>query len=99
MAHKAKNTIYGKYLPTQKLLIFKYLFIYLCLIVVAADGLSCPKTCEIFFLQPGIEPTSPELEGRFLTTGPIRKPQKLLVLQTCCKPGSQVLFRQTWVGI
>ena len=32
--------------------------------------LSCPEACEILVPQPGIEPLSPALEGRFLTTGP-----------------------------
>ena len=31
---------------------------------------SCPTACRILVLQPGIEPTSPALEGRFLTTRP-----------------------------
>ena len=32
-------------------------------------GLSCPLTCEILVPTPGIEPMSPALQGRFLTTG------------------------------
>ena len=36
-----------------------------------AHGLSsCPVACGILVPQPGIEPASPALEGRFLTTGP-----------------------------
>ena len=31
---------------------------------------SCPVACGILVLQPGIEPTSPALEGGFLTTRP-----------------------------
>ena len=38
--------------------------------VVAACGLSCPAAPEILVPRPGIEPTSPALEGRFFTTGP-----------------------------
>ena len=38
--------------------------------VVVVCGLSCPVACGILVPQPGIEPTSPALEGRFLTTGP-----------------------------
>ena len=38
--------------------------------VVVAPGLSFPAACEILVHQPGIKPTSPALEGRFLTTGP-----------------------------
>ena len=33
-------------------------------------GLSCPVACEILTPQLGIEPASPALGGRFLTTGP-----------------------------
>ena len=32
--------------------------------------LSCSAACGILVLGPGIEPTSPVLEGEFLTTGP-----------------------------
>ena len=38
--------------------------------VVVAPGLSCPTACGILVPRPGIEPASPELEGRFFTTGP-----------------------------
>ena len=38
--------------------------------VVAACGLSCPAAYGILVPQPGIEPASSALEGRFLTTGP-----------------------------
>ena len=58
----------------------KYLFIYLfigCIrswlqhtgSFVATRGLSCPAACGILVPRPGIEPTSPTLEGGFLTTG------------------------------
>ena len=35
---------------------------------IAACGLSCPVAYEILVPRPGIEPTSPALEGGFLTT-------------------------------
>ena len=38
--------------------------------LVVAHGLSCPAACGILVPRPGIEPVSPALEGRFLTTGP-----------------------------
>ena len=38
--------------------------------VVVACGLSCPVACGILVPQPGIEPVSPALKGRFFTTGP-----------------------------
>ena len=50
-----------------------YLFIWLHWVFVSACGLSCPEACGILIPQPGIEPASPALEGRFLTTGPTRK--------------------------
>ena len=37
--------------------------------VVVARGRSCPAACGILVPRPGIEPESPVLEGRFLTTG------------------------------
>ena len=44
--------------------------------VIAAREFSCPVACGILFIRPGIEPESPALEGRFLTTAP---PGKSLV--------------------
>ena len=41
--------------------------------LVVARGLSCPEACGILVPWPGIEPTSPALEGGFLTTGPSGK--------------------------
>ena len=38
--------------------------------VVVLHRLSCPSACEILVPQTGIEPTSPALQGRLLTTGP-----------------------------
>ena len=38
--------------------------------LVVARGLSCPVTCGILVPPPGIEPSSPALEGGFFTTGP-----------------------------
>ena len=40
-----------------------------CLVVVVG-GLSCPTACGILFPRPAIEPVSPVLQGKFLTTGP-----------------------------
>ena len=45
-----------------------------------ARGLSCPAACGILLPWPGIEPTSPVLEGGFLTTGPSGKSLKGLFL-------------------
>ena len=41
--------------------------------VSRACRLSCPTACGILVSQPEIEPSSPALEGGFLTTGPPRK--------------------------
>ena len=45
-------------------------FIFGCVRSQLYLGFSCSLTCGILVSQPGIEPTSPTLEGRFLTTGP-----------------------------
>ena len=37
---------------------------------VVARGLSCPTAGGILVPRPGMEPTSPALEGGFFTTGP-----------------------------
>ena len=39
-----------------------------------------PTACGTLFLQPGIEPTPPALEGRVLTTGPLGKSLDVLLL-------------------
>jgi len=39
-----------------------------------ASGLSCPTACGTLVPRPGIELTSPALQGRFLTTRPPGKP-------------------------
>ena len=41
--------------------------------VVTVHGLSCSVACGILLPGPGIEPMSPALQGRFLTTGPTRE--------------------------
>ena len=38
-----------------------------------ANGLGCSKACGILAPRPGIELSSPVLQGRFLTTGPPEK--------------------------
>ena len=45
--------------------------------LVAAHWLSCPGSCVILALHPGMEPISPALQGEFLTTGSLGKTQKL----------------------
>ena len=56
--------------------------------VVVVRGLSCPVACGILVPRPGIEPTSPALEGRFFTTGPPGKSHSLLFLPT--HPGAEL---------
>ena len=64
-----------------------YLFIWLCRLLLAALGFllchagssivvlgfSCPMACGILVPQPGIKLVSPQLQSRFLTTGPLGK--------------------------
>ena len=46
--------------------------------VVVVHWFSCSAACGILVPWPGIKPTPPELQGRFLTTGPPGKsPDKL----------------------
>ena len=42
--------------------------------LVKAHGLRCSEAGEILVPPPGIEPTSPVLQGRFLTPEPPGKP-------------------------
>ena len=49
--------------------------------VVVVCGLSCLVACGILVPRPGIEPVSPVLQGRFLTTGP---PGKSLIIVLIC---------------
>ena len=44
--------------------------------VVAVNRLSFSTECGVLLLRPGIEPTSPALQGGFLTTGPPGKSPK-----------------------
>ena len=41
--------------------------------VAEAHVLTCPMACGILVPQPGIKPTSPALQGRFLTAEPLGK--------------------------
>ena len=57
--------------------------------VLVAHRLSFSEVCRIL-LKPGIEPMSPALAGRFLTTRPPGKPQSLVFMADNRKdpPGS-----------
>ena len=47
---------------------------FLIFIYLAVLGLSCGmRACRILVPQPGIQPISPALQGRFLVTGPLGK--------------------------
>ena len=53
------------------------------------------KACGVLAPQPGIEPTSPTLEGEVLTTEPPGKsPYKML--KWLCKPRLQMWYRNEW---
>ena len=68
-------------LPWTKLHRSFYFIFWWCMgSVVAACGISCPAACSILVSLPGIEPASPALQGRFLTTGP---PGKSLYRSFC----------------
>ena len=54
-------------------LLKKYYFIYLAMLGLSFGTWAFPIACGILVPQPGIEPTSPALEGGFLTTGPPEK--------------------------
>ena len=43
---------------------------------VTVHGLTCPVVCGLVVPGPGVEPLSPTLAGRLLTTGP---PEKSLI--------------------
>ena len=47
--------------------------------VVAALRLSCPMACGILVPRPGVTPTSPALQGEFLTPGPPGSPHILVI--------------------
>ena len=49
--------------------------------LVVVHRFSCSMVCGIVVPQPGIKPTSPALQGGFLTTGPQRKSQQSNVLR------------------
>ena len=55
-------------------LFFLHIYFYFsCTGISCGMQLSCPVACGILVPQPGIEPTSPMLEGRFFTTRPPEK--------------------------
>ena len=56
-----------------------------------AHRLSCSAACGILVPQPGIEPTSSALQGRFLTIGPPGKSWDCFVL-CCTLASSKVLW-------
>ena len=55
-----------------RLFLKKYLYIYLAVLGLSCSGqpLCCPAACGILVCRPGVEPMSPALQCRFLTTGP-----------------------------
>ena len=65
---------------------------------IGVHGLSCPKTCGISVLLPGIELASPALKGGFLTTGsPGKSPQTYSrwAPSSYCQP-TPILWRILW---
>ena len=74
------NILFFSSLPSFLLLFNKYLSIYL-LGCIGSHGLSCPMAYGILVPPLGMEPTSPALEGRFLTTGPPGSPRSCSLLE------------------
>ena len=48
--------------------------------LIVVHGPSCPTACGILGPRPGIEPTSPVLEGGFSTTGPPGKSSMVVIV-------------------
>ena len=81
LAHPTYVEVYFRNTYCQKRKVYIYILIF-CLhwVFIEVYGLlyscgswaynSCPVACGILVPRPGIEPTSPALEGRFLITGP-----------------------------
>ena len=65
----------------------KNLFIRLCRVLVVACGLSYSAARGILVAQPKMEPTTPALQGRFLTIGQPGKPQAPLFFRGPRRPG------------
>ena len=53
-----------------------------------------PIACGILAPQPGVKPTSPAFQGRFLTTGPPEKPMK-----SPQRPSMGFCRREYWSGL
>ena len=53
--------------------------------LVVAHKLSFSEACGVLVSLPGIEPTSPALQGRFLTTGLPEKSHGQTLLSPCLK--------------
>ena len=65
-------------------ILFKHLFIWLCWVLVEAQGFRCPAVYGILVPWPETEPVSPELQGMFLPTGsPGKSPVHLFGYARC----------------
>ena len=60
---------------------------------VVACRLNCSIACGILVPQPGIEPASPALQSRFLTTGPPGKSSGMTIMENIQGGGER-----GWVG-
>ena len=58
--------------------------------VTGAHGLGCSMECGILVPRPGIKLTSLVLQGRFLTTEPAGRPQKLFPCTSIRCPGRRL---------
>ena len=55
-------------------------------------GINCPTASRMLDSGPGIEPMSPELQGRFFTTRPAGKSQEVVVLFLILQSTQQPIF-------
>ena len=60
--------------------------------------LSCPSACGILVLRPGIELSSPALEGGFLISGtPGKFPPPQLFLGSQKRDTTELIFKKTYI--
>ena len=61
--------------------IFKVFVKFVTILILFYVLLFGPEACGTLASQPGIEPASPALGGKVLTTGPPGKPLSVLILK------------------
>ena len=69
----ARHRYKGKVFTVYSLFILIFFFFLLGWVFIVEHRLRCSVAWGILVPQPGLEPSSPTLEGRSLTTGPSGK--------------------------